>query len=466
MNLTLSLVSLGLALMPLPAQTTAWTKLSPTTNPPSRSMHAMVYDSARDRVVVFGGGGAYLNDTWEFDGKTWVKRSPKNAPGARRQHAMAYDSLRKRVILFGGTGPTIGQFGDTWFWDGANWSKRSPKTSPPPMRDHAMTYDSKRNVVVLYGGQWPFSRDVWEFDGSSWTKHSPSSTALWPPKLIWHAMAFDAKRGVTVVFGGEMITSPSTIESNELWEWDGKAWKNPKPVSRPPARLHHALAFDKVRERTVLFGGYKAKNGRVVFGDTWEWGGKNWTATAPKVSPAKRYRHALTYDSRRRRVILFGGQSGSKLVNDTWSYHPIHPASYATFGTGCSSSAGTPKLAAATGSLPWVGEKFTVEVSGLPKAVYNVPFLLVGASSKSWGSTPLPFDLKPLGAPGCPLLVSPDLMLLLTNSGGTTTLAATIPTSYTLLGLEIFEQAYVLDSSANTLGIAVSNGGVARIGAK
>jgi hypothetical protein len=79
-----------------------------------RSQHALAYDAARQRVVLFGGWNTgYLFDTWEWDGGTWSQRSPSASPSARFGHALAYDVARQRVVLFGGQGPT-GHLSDTW----------------------------------------------------------------------------------------------------------------------------------------------------------------------------------------------------------------------------------------------------------------------------------------------------------------------------------------------------------------
>src|SRR5262249_42650455 len=45
-----------------------WEQVDP--KPPARTSHALAYDSARSRTVLFGGydGGRYLSDTWEWDG--------------------------------------------------------------------------------------------------------------------------------------------------------------------------------------------------------------------------------------------------------------------------------------------------------------------------------------------------------------------------------------------------------------
>src|SRR5690348_10986522 len=92
--LTTSLFSL-LAFTTASAETSAltWTQLSPTASPPARAYHAMAYDEASGKVLVFGGFGenGYLNDTWTFDGSTWTKVDTAISPPARSASEMAYD---------------------------------------------------------------------------------------------------------------------------------------------------------------------------------------------------------------------------------------------------------------------------------------------------------------------------------------------------------------------------------------
>jgi galactose oxidase-like protein len=84
----------------------------------------MVFDAARNRVVLFGGAGAgtatLFDDTWEWDGDNWTQVAD-TGPSVRGGHAMAYDSLRGRVILFGGDDGQ-NSFGDTWAWNGTDWT--------------------------------------------------------------------------------------------------------------------------------------------------------------------------------------------------------------------------------------------------------------------------------------------------------------------------------------------------------
>ena len=139
----------------------------------ARSAHTMVYDSARQRVVLFGGisGSARMGDTWELDGTQW-RRVSTTGPSNRNTHAAVYDSARQRVVIFGGFDGDS-QLGDTWEWDGLQWEQVN--TMGPPARHwHSMAYDEARERVVLFGGS----------DGESILRDHPRSLTPAPPRAF------------------------------------------------------------------------------------------------------------------------------------------------------------------------------------------------------------------------------------------------------------------------------------------
>jgi N-acetylneuraminic acid mutarotase len=87
----------------------------------------------------------------------------------------------------------------------------------------------------------------------------------------------------------------------------------------PGPRVFPALAYDSKRGRLVLFGG--ASQPATVFGDTWEWDGSYWTQM-DDIGPAPRSGHAMAYDANRQVTLLFGGASGAanKNFGDTWKW--------------------------------------------------------------------------------------------------------------------------------------------------
>jgi len=99
----------------------SWTEVTPNGTPPSpRSSHTAVYDPLRDRMVTFGGEvspGAYLNDVWALSlagTPTWTALTPIGTPpNARYAHSTVYDSLRDRIIVYGGDDGS-GTLDDVW----------------------------------------------------------------------------------------------------------------------------------------------------------------------------------------------------------------------------------------------------------------------------------------------------------------------------------------------------------------
>ncbi|MBI2396151.1 MAG: hypothetical protein HYV09_41695, partial [Deltaproteobacteria bacterium] len=369
----------------LVSSTNAWVSIGGT-GPSSRFDTAAAYDSSRQAVVLFGGTmGARIGDTWEYLSGIW--RRPANDVGERTGPASAFDSFRNRVVLFGGYSYAGGFLGDTWEWDGYAWNQlctTAPcSTTKPAARQSAVAaYDSDRKRFVLFGGN-PTS-DLWEFDGTTWVQKCTAlpCTSLMPSGRYNAAAAYDSTRKRTVLFGG--YSGGTTV--NDTWEWDGNAWTRPcaalpcsatVPSARsgavatfdpdrsrvvlfggssggvalgdtwefsgsawsqvattgPLPRYAAGLAYDRVRKKTVLFGGRPASGG--PFGDTWEWDGASWTQTAT-TGPQARREMALDYDAARRRVVMFGGTTGTAFFfnnGETWEYYTRGGA--CSIGTQC-----------------------------------------------------------------------------------------------------------------------------------
>ncbi len=133
------------------------------TGPSPRTGAVMAYDSARDRVVLFGGAvlsqtmGPMVLETFNDTGvgrQTWTEITVANPPPSRTGHMMTYDPIRKRVVMFGGGSNEAGgldKLGDTWEWDGQTWTER---TGPGPSGrgGAAMGFDPISGGIILFGG--------------------------------------------------------------------------------------------------------------------------------------------------------------------------------------------------------------------------------------------------------------------------------------------------------------------------
>jgi len=313
---------------PPPPLGAGWTPLSGVNpSPPGyRYAHAMVYDSMREQLVMFGGDSAppYLSDTWVFDGFTWVRKTPAVSPQARGRHAMAFDSGRGRLVLFSGRNFFFDTFPETWEWDGATWIRLTPAVSPPTLFGAVMAYHAANARTILFGGSGPLGllNDTWAWDGTTWTKLAP---AMSPVARTEAAAVYDTARQRIVLFGGA-----SQIDGNgdgigdvlgDTWEWTGTTWLPRAPTDAPSPRFAHAMAYDVGRGRTVLFGG-SVSNGGVVsqVNETWEWDGTSWARQITSTQPGKRGNHAMAYLLGRAAVFVYAGLDRQGISGDLWAF--------------------------------------------------------------------------------------------------------------------------------------------------
>jgi cysteine-rich repeat protein len=312
----------------------SWIRRSPANHPSPRTGHAMVYDSKRGRVVLFGGvSSSVLDETWEYDGANWTKLAPATSPPARTNHAMTYDAKRGRVIVFGGfdgTYPVPNVLTDTWELDGTTWTQVQTAATPSPARSYmAMAYDPVRNVTVLYGGgsgDLPRTRynDTWEYDGTNWVQRTLTTNGF---ARDTHTMAFDAGRGKIIVHGGFRIAGPSSGPSSDTWQLDATGWTAVTGTALATTRREHVMAYDAFRNKLVVFGGSNQPDDRAAaatfYDDTGENDGASWSTRSFGTDLTVRGGHAVAYDTRRARAVLFGGNQSpttSVLLNDTLEF--------------------------------------------------------------------------------------------------------------------------------------------------
>ena len=132
---------------------------------------------------------------------------------------------------------------------------------------------------------------------------------------------------------------------------------------------------------------------------------------------------------------------------------PIREPGVANIGAGCAGSNGTPVLSA-TG--PRIGFSFDISASNL--VVGQPAWLVQGVSTTTWFGNALPFELTPLGAPGCFLRVSADIIRDV-NVSPTGTLRTSMPiaANTALLGRQIHLQMFSNDPTRNAWGKVSSN---------
>ena len=386
-----------------------WTQLDPLTSPSPRVGPAMAYDKQRNETILFGGLGeqGLLDDTWRWDGKTWQQLSPPQSPSARHYAVMAWAG--DTMLMHGGDG-----LRDTWTWDGTTWTKvadtvetvtdslyrpalseldaaavlygapiweqgamtylwggvwQGYPSNVLPLNSVMMAYDGSRQRLIMFGGRYdqqmldetyeteslsswtmidttaskPLGRidggleyyaavdkmvlfggftkdgllnDTWTFQSGTWAQRMIPPTS--PPPRASAALVYDTTRGRAVLFGGWGYNVGSC--SGDTWIWNTRSWQNITSANAPARRFDHAMAYDSARDVVVLYGGHDCQ---YRLGDTWELSGLIWTQRTFATYPYNRVGHALAYDAARATTVMFGGHIGSGMTAETWTYDGV-----------------------------------------------------------------------------------------------------------------------------------------------
>lgn len=223
-----------------------WRQAAPASAPRSRHAQAMAYDELRQRAVLFGGNGGsqprVLADTWLWDGTTWTQAFPAQSPSARESAHMAFDSARGRVVLFGGVDAGFSALSDTWEWDGSNWTQVA---AVGPAGVGQMVYDRARQRLVLVVAVGA-SLQTFERQAGAWQQ---VATAHVPPVLYDFAAHYDEVTERVALSGGRS----ASVIYGETWDYDGVDWLLRDADLSP--RFGHIATFDARRGRAVLYGG-------------------------------------------------------------------------------------------------------------------------------------------------------------------------------------------------------------------
>lgn len=178
---------------------------------------------------------------------------------------------------------------------------------------HALALDTTRNVLVLYGGVTG-ETDTWEYPLGQATGRAWRRTAtVGPGPRLFHAMAYDAARGKMVLVGGRyapIVSFANTAATADVWEYTSNGtvgtWTKSSellPQARPGGV---AMTYDSARQTLVVYGGLAAT--AVGATDVVE---RNpltgqWVSRSSMTNPGALSGHAMVFDSNRSRVVLLG----------------------------------------------------------------------------------------------------------------------------------------------------------------
>jgi N-acetylneuraminic acid mutarotase len=304
------------------------------------------YDSAGDLE--------HNNDLWKFDGTNWTwvsgsmtvdqagnygmlgSPSVLNVPGARSAGVSWVDSAGK-LWLFGGVG--LDSTGDAgalndlwrfdpatleWTWvsgsdlvgqDGTYGAKGTGSTSNVPGARYgsASWIDSSGNLWLFGGlgldsaGSNDYLNDLWKFNpttlewtwvsgsktvdqvGTYGTKGTPASSNI-PGARTGAVSWIDSSGGLWLFGGGGLDSASNAGDLNDLWRYDGTAWKwvsgsssvsqegtygtkGTAASSNVPGAREYALAWIDSSGDLWLFGGFglTSSNYQELFNDLWRY---------------------------------------------------------------------------------------------------------------------------------------------------------------------------------------------------
>lgn len=385
-----------------------WSQVATTAQPQGQYGVTLTYDPTRDRVVAWAGTSPSSADVWEFDGSDWSRITVTlPVPRFSLSHpSIVYDPDSDSCVVF----QAIFDSG-LWHWDGVNWTRDAgpsfsggaPKmvhdpvahrlllvggrsgdptlhewstvtnrwlplsSGGPETSGHGVWFDPTRNVLGIVGGRavgTEVDSSIWEWDGTDWSRRSYGAPGARQEPLL----AYDPARDRTFLCGEEFSTFDLWVREQGNWRllvphslaapsstWPGSPtggrivydqtndelllvggdnhsasdflfyrisqgqWQQVVTANAPRERRDAAVCFDSRRGRVLLFGGFPNSGGYNALGDMWAYDGTDWVELTPPVLPPPGHRQAMVYDERRDRVVLAGpGATGPQ--DHTWEF--------------------------------------------------------------------------------------------------------------------------------------------------
>lgn len=260
----------------------------------------------------------------------------------------------RKVIMYGGLDTNGDALKDTWAWNGTSWQPLIADSAPGPRVSTRMVYDVAIDRVVLFGGKAcmtcaPVDDKTWLFNASTNTWTECACSGLRPLKRTSPGLSYDSVNQLVILFGGTGGGGPR----NDTWKFNGTSWAEcitECPVaSRPSARGGPEMEFDPVLGETVMFGG---QSGSGSLGDTWFFNPTQnpaWEQCSPTgqcaVNPGPRSGHRMAYEGGPGQRIFLFGAGNPTLKNDTWFWmgNPNRSWVQCDASNGCSATPPAPR---------------------------------------------------------------------------------------------------------------------------
>ena len=234
---------------------------------------------------------------------------------------------------------------------------------------------------------------------------------------------------------GGAFTRVGNVNQNALGiaRWNGSSWS-----SMGAGFFQGVMGLEAFPNGDLLAMGQFATVAGVATPGLARWNGSAWASAAPGVTGSPR---AMTVTDTG--IVVAGNpfRVGGQMSAPFLQLAPSCPASTQTLGTGCVGSAGPLQLAGT--ARAWLGGTFRARATGL-----TAPSLGLGIVGFAPTSVPLATFLSQ-GAPGCSLLVTPDLLEAGVAVGGVFATQIAVPDSAALVGQVVYHQVVPIELSGS-----------------
>jgi hypothetical protein len=332
----------------------AWEETAKGGAAPDRAYHSMIYDPVNQLFWSYGG---VQGDPTASDFKDTLLRLDATMPDAKWQvvpiesgkppalafHTAVYDSKRQRMLIYGGlqerNGFTSASVASgTGFWaldlrnpDAVAWTRGNAGNIPVDRFAHAAVYLPDLDVMIVAGGAQSFATltsTVYAIQLSA-----RPITALRLPNAGFniragHMLTYDAVGQRLLAYGGLSRFDPLTTQNDVVWLDLSKGleaagdWRRLSTTSTGLKRAFMAAAFDPLRRLWWVQGGSESTSNvqrdlSVLDLNTEP---PTWVRTQEvRNGPLERFGHAAQWDGPRDRAVFQGGSSDNeRTVTNTY----------------------------------------------------------------------------------------------------------------------------------------------------
>lgn len=323
----------------------------------ARDAPASVWNPDRSEFLVINGfaqmgnettiaQGTHVSEVWAYDqaNNRWryAVKGHKTMPHTEGSMAV-YDSVRQRVIVFGGLSGISETMNEAWALTPDvhgmyEWTRLNPTGTPPTARWLcAGAFDATNNrMVVAMGGNdvaASVTTTLYELSFASsadgaWIARTPTGTAT---AVIGPGFAYKSSNNRLYIFGGATNAGLSTVSSQLVYldlSSTTPAWTTPTSSSGTGRRTP-AFGYDPVADKLITFAGY---NGSASIQTLQYWdvaAGGAWTTTQPTTQLIDARRSTGHMFIAGKLYVTHGRSDSSMWYAGTWELTPNYgtPAS-------------------------------------------------------------------------------------------------------------------------------------------